>query len=96
MDRVLDRTSPAPAAAARLRPLSCRFGFSCGPFWAQTGPILAQAVVPVHAEDTEALLAQRILRQEHRLLPAVVQALASGVAPKGENEFLVSYGGMQA
>lgn len=37
------------------------------------GPIIAQAAVPVLEDDTEAILAARVLEQEHRLLPAVVR-----------------------
>ncbi len=40
------------------------------------GPIIAQAAVPVLADDTVASLAGRILAQEHRLLPRVVQWFA--------------------
>lgn len=43
-----------------------------------TGPILAQAVVPILPDDDEPRLRARILRQEHRLLPVVVRALAEG------------------
>jgi phosphoribosylglycinamide formyltransferase-1 len=43
-----------------------------------TGPIIAQAVVPVLPDDSEETLQQRILAEEHRLLPAVVRALAAG------------------
>ncbi len=43
-----------------------------------SGPILAQAVVPVRWDDDEERLCKRILRQEHRLLPAVVRAVAEG------------------
>lgn len=43
-----------------------------------SGPILAQAAVPVLADDDEARLSRRILQQEHKLLPAVVRALAEG------------------
>ncbi len=43
-----------------------------------TGPILAQAAVPVAADDDVATLHERIRRAEHRLLPAVVGAVASG------------------
>ncbi|MEM9062122.1 MAG: phosphoribosylglycinamide formyltransferase [Pseudomonadota bacterium] len=39
-----------------------------------SGPILGQAVVPVLAGDTEETLAARVLRQEHRLYPAVLRA----------------------
>jgi len=43
-----------------------------------TGPIIAQAAVPVRADDTEAALQARILTQEHELLPRVVQWIAEG------------------
>ena len=36
------------------------------------GPILAQAVVPVLSDDTEATLAARVLTQEHLIYPQVV------------------------
>lgn len=42
-----------------------------------TGPIIAQRTVKVYADDTEATLSARILREEHRLLPAVVRWLAT-------------------
>jgi len=42
------------------------------------GPILAQACVPVLADDTVESLSQRILIEEHRLLPAVLRQLISG------------------
>jgi formyltetrahydrofolate-dependent phosphoribosylglycinamide formyltransferase len=44
------------------------------------GPILAQAAVPVLPGDTEAALAARVLAQEHRIYPAALAALASGLA----------------
>ncbi len=43
-----------------------------------TGPILAQGAVPILPDDTEASLHGRIQRVEHRLLPDVVGAIASG------------------
>jgi phosphoribosylglycinamide formyltransferase-1 len=43
-----------------------------------TGPILAQAAVPVLEEDDEAALRARILEQEHMLLPRVLQWFAEG------------------
>jgi phosphoribosylglycinamide formyltransferase-1 len=43
-----------------------------------TGPIIAQAAVPVLPGDDEDSLGRRILSEEHRLLPAVVRAVASG------------------
>ena len=39
------------------------------------GPILAQAVVPVHDDDTPQSLAARVLVEEHRIYPPVVRAL---------------------
>lgn len=43
-----------------------------------TGPIIAQRVVPVDPQDTVEELAAKILREEHRLLPQVVRWLAEG------------------
>jgi phosphoribosylglycinamide formyltransferase 1 len=37
------------------------------------GPIIAQAAVPVRADDTEETLAARVLREEHLLYPKVVR-----------------------
>ena len=42
------------------------------------GPIVAQAAVPVLPDDTEAQLAARVLAEEHRLYPAVLQAWCAG------------------
>jgi phosphoribosylglycinamide formyltransferase-1 len=41
-----------------------------------TGPIIAQAAVPVHDDDDDEAVRARILAEEHRLLPAVVRAIA--------------------
>ena len=41
-----------------------------------TGPILVQAAVPVLKEDSPQSLAERIHRQEHRILPQAVQLAA--------------------
>jgi phosphoribosylglycinamide formyltransferase-1 len=43
-----------------------------------TGPILAQAAVPVLADDTTDSLHARIQVQEHRLLPRVIHQIAIG------------------
>ena len=40
-----------------------------------SGPILAQAVVPVLPLDTAASLAARVVTQEHRIYPAAIAAL---------------------
>jgi phosphoribosylglycinamide formyltransferase-1 len=42
------------------------------------GPIIVQAAVPVAADDDAAALHARIQREEHALLPRVVQRLAAG------------------
>jgi phosphoribosylglycinamide formyltransferase-1 len=43
-----------------------------------SGPIIAQAAVPVLAGDSAESLSARILRQEHRLYPLVVRWFAEG------------------
>ena len=43
-----------------------------------TGPIIAQAAVPVLEGDDEASLSARILVKEHELLPQVLQWIAEG------------------
>jgi phosphoribosylglycinamide formyltransferase-1 len=43
-----------------------------------TGPILAQAAVPIDDDDDADSLQRRIQREEHRLLPLVVLAYAEG------------------
>ncbi|MFO0712227.1 MAG: phosphoribosylglycinamide formyltransferase [Sandaracinus sp.] len=55
-----------------------------------TGPILAQAAVSVWPSDDEASLQARIQREEHRLLPAVIDAIAKGAIVLGERPQLAS------
>ncbi|RKH60059.1 phosphoribosylglycinamide formyltransferase [Corallococcus llansteffanensis] len=43
-----------------------------------TGPIIAQAAVPVLPEDDEASLSARILAEEHRLYPLAVRLVVTG------------------
>jgi phosphoribosylglycinamide formyltransferase-1 len=43
-----------------------------------TGPIIAQAIVPVLPDDSEATLSARILAQEHQLYPQAIQWFAQG------------------
>jgi phosphoribosylglycinamide formyltransferase-1 len=43
-----------------------------------TGPIIAQAVVPVHDDDNEESLSARILAAEHQLYPLAVRLYAEG------------------
>ncbi len=43
-----------------------------------TGPILAQAAVPIRPDDDEETLARRIQEKEHRLLPGIIENIALG------------------
>ena len=43
-----------------------------------TGPIVIQAVVPVHDDDSEETLAARILAQEHQIYPEAIRLFAAG------------------
>jgi phosphoribosylglycinamide formyltransferase 1 len=62
-----------------------------------TGPIIAQAAVPVLPGDDEASLGKRILGEEHRLLPAVVRAVASGqVSVEGRSVHVAPASGLAA
>ena len=43
-----------------------------------TGPVITQAVVPVHDNDTKETLTKRILKEEHRIYPQAIQFFAEG------------------
>ena len=43
-----------------------------------SGPIIAQAAVPVLADDTEDTLATRVLAEEHRIYPQAIRWLCEG------------------
>jgi len=43
-----------------------------------SGPIIAQAVVPVFPDDTGETLADRILKMEHKIFPKVIHWIATG------------------
>ncbi len=43
-----------------------------------SGPIIAQAAVPVLADDTEDTLAGRVLAEEHRIYPQAIRWLCEG------------------
>lgn len=45
-----------------------------------SGPIILQAQVPVHDNDTEAALAARVLAEEHRIYPLALRLVAEGKA----------------
>lgn len=50
-----------------------------------SGPIIAQAVVPVRPDDTEETLGRRVLEAEHRLFPLALRLIAEGKV-RVENE----------
>ncbi|RJP19775.1 MAG: phosphoribosylglycinamide formyltransferase [Deltaproteobacteria bacterium] len=43
-----------------------------------TGPVIVQAVVPVHEDDTDDSLAARILKEEHRIYPMAIRLFLEG------------------
>jgi phosphoribosylglycinamide formyltransferase-1 len=64
------------------------------------GPIVMQAAVPVHHDDTPAALSARVLAQEHIIYPRSVRwfiegrlLLADGVVHQVERQSQVSWGG---
>jgi phosphoribosylglycinamide formyltransferase-1 len=61
-----------------------------------SGPVIAQAVVPVLPADTEATLQQRILEEEHKIFPAVVQALAAGRVQRQGRRVLIMDASLEA
>jgi len=42
------------------------------------GPIIIQAVVPVHQDDTEDTLSDRILKEEHKIYSEAVRLFFEG------------------
>ncbi len=43
-----------------------------------TGPIILQSVVPIHDNDTEETLLERIHKEEHRIYPEAIRLFAEG------------------
>jgi formyltetrahydrofolate-dependent phosphoribosylglycinamide formyltransferase len=74
--RGLDTHAAALAAGVRIH--GCTVHFVTAEV--DAGPIIAQAAVPVLAEDDEARLAARILKAEHQLYPLALSLVASGRA----------------
>jgi phosphoribosylglycinamide formyltransferase-1 len=70
----LDTHARALAAGAKLHGCTVHFVTEA----LDHGPIVAQAAVPVLDDDTPDTLAARVLRQEHRLLPAAVRWFLEG------------------
>jgi len=54
-----------------------------------SGPIIAQAAVPVRTGDTEAALAARVLEVEHRIYPEALRAVAEGRVRIAEGSCLI-------
>lgn len=54
-----------------------------------SGPIVAQAAVPVSGADTPETLTQRILSTEHKLYPHALRLIASGVARLEDGRVMV-------
>jgi phosphoribosylglycinamide formyltransferase-1 len=70
----LDTHARALAAGSKLHGCSVHFVTEV----LDQGPIVAQAAVPVLDDDSPETLAARVLRQEHRLLPAAVRWFLEG------------------
>lgn len=68
--------APRQALAAGVRFAGCTVHFVRPEI--DCGPIIGQAVVPVHPDDDEARLSDRILQVEHRLYPLVLRLIAQG------------------
>jgi phosphoribosylglycinamide formyltransferase 1 len=73
--------APAQAIRARVRISGCTVHVVDG--GVDTGPILAQAAVPVATDDDIASLHARIQVHEHTLLPQVIDAIAGGLIVLG-------------
>ena len=59
------------------------------------GPIVAQAVVPVLADDNEATLAARVLAQEHVLYPRAIRWLVEGSLERRDGRVVQTRGEAQ-
>jgi formyltetrahydrofolate-dependent phosphoribosylglycinamide formyltransferase len=72
----LDTHTRALAAGAKLHGCTVHYVTET----MDSGPILAQAAVPVLPDDTGASLAARVLAQEHVLYPLALRVAAGGPA----------------
>ncbi len=66
--RGLNKSSVGVGAAREIAPCVLDEGMD-------TGPVLSQRSLVVSREDTEELLAARILKEEHRLLPETLERI---------------------
>jgi len=70
----LDTHKRALAASAKLHGATVHFVVP----EMDSGPIILQGAVPVHAGDTEQTLAARVLTVEHRIYPQALKLVAEG------------------
>jgi phosphoribosylglycinamide formyltransferase 1 len=61
-----------------------------------SGPIVAQAAVPVREGDTPETLSTRVLAAEHRLYPLALKLVASGTAKVADERVVISGVGGEA
>ena len=53
------------------------------------GPIILQTVVPVYQDDTEDILSERILREEHRIYPEAINLFANNKVKIKDNRVFI-------
>lgn len=53
------------------------------------GPIVLQAIVPVYQDDTEDVLSERILREEHRIYPEAIDLFANNKLKIKDNKVFI-------
>jgi phosphoribosylglycinamide formyltransferase-1 len=68
----------ADALAYGCKLAGCSIQFVVDDGGVDTGPLIAQAAVPVYDDDTVDTLAARILREEHRILLDAIRWIAQG------------------
>ncbi|MGI8423726.1 MAG: phosphoribosylglycinamide formyltransferase [Chloroflexota bacterium] len=68
----------ADALAYGCKVAGCSIQFVVDDGGVDTGPIIAQAAVPVYDDDTTDTLVARVLREEHRLLLDAIRWIAEG------------------
>jgi phosphoribosylglycinamide formyltransferase-1 len=77
----------ARAIAAGVRFSGCTVHFVSPEL--DSGPIIMQAAVPVHPQDTPDALAARVLKAEHRCYPAALRLLAENRLRIEDNRVLI-------
>jgi formyltetrahydrofolate-dependent phosphoribosylglycinamide formyltransferase len=86
--RGLDTHRRAIEAGVRLSGCTVHFVTS----EVDSGPIIAQAAVPVLSSDTEGSLAARVLRAEHQLYPLALRLVADGRVRMGGSRAVFDLG----